>query len=164
MRFLILVRHCYLEMGPWNLFQCKDAVLWVNIIVEIRLHIWPVFFHKRNSWAGQQHLYIQKASRRNIFFFKLNYDTAIIAIAKPCPFINKNYKSFMAKKWTRTIEHLRSEIPPTAPWLPILGNHIRSKVKTRQSQSYIFLKIAKNSNFEILQKKFACNTPSEVAW
>ena len=30
--------------------------------------------------------------------------------------------------------------------------HIRSQVKTRQSQSYKFEKIAKNSNFEILQE------------
>ena len=30
--------------------------------------------------------------------------------------------------------------------------HIRSQVKTRQSQSYKFLKIAKNSNFEIWQE------------
>ena len=27
---------------------------------------------------------------------------------------------------------------PAAPWLPILGIHIRSKVKTRQSQNYKF--------------------------
>ena len=38
---------------------------------------------------------------------------------------------------------------PTATWLPILVMHIRSQVKTKQS--YKFLKIAKNSNFEILQ-------------
>ena len=30
--------------------------------------------------------------------------------------------------------------------------HIRSQVKTRQSQSYKFKKIAKNTNFEILQE------------
>ena len=48
------------------------------------------------------------------------------------------------------LESLRSEIPPAAPWLPILVIHIRSEVK-RQSQSYTFLKIAKNSKFEILQ-------------
>ena len=33
------------------------------------------------------------------------------------------------------LERLRSEIPPAAPWLPILVIHIRSQVKTRQSQS-----------------------------
>ena len=33
---------------------------------------------------------------------------------------------------------LRSEIPPAAPWLPILVIHIRSQVKTKQSQSYKF--------------------------
>ena len=36
------------------------------------------------------------------------------------------------------LECLRSEIPPAAPWLPILVIHIRSQVKTRQSQSYKF--------------------------
>ena len=51
---------------------------------------------------------------------------------------------------TRTLERLRSEIPPAAPWLPILVIHIISKVKTRQSQSYKFKKIAKNTNFKIL--------------
>ena len=49
-------------------------------------------------------------------------------------------------------ERLRSEIPPAAPWLPILVIHIRPQVKTRQSQSYKFKKNAKNSNFEILQE------------
>ena len=37
------------------------------------------------------------------------------------------------------------------PWLPILGIHIRSQVKTRQSQSYTIKKNAKNSNLAILQ-------------
>ena len=36
------------------------------------------------------------------------------------------------------LEHLRSEIPPAAPWLPILVIHIRSQVKRRPSQSYKF--------------------------
>ena len=40
----------------------------------------------------------------------------------------------------------------TAPWLPILVIHIRSQVKTRQSQSYQLKKIANNPNFEILQE------------
>ena len=48
------------------------------------------------------------------------------------------------------LERLHSEIPPAAPWLPILVIHIRSHVKTRQSQSYKFKKIAKNPNFQIL--------------
>ena len=48
------------------------------------------------------------------------------------------------------LERQRSEIPLAAPWLPIRVIHIRSQVKTRQSQSYKFKKIAKNSNFEIL--------------
>ena len=50
------------------------------------------------------------------------------------------------------LERLHSEIPPATPWLPILVIHIRSQVKTRQSQSYKFKKFAKNSNFEILQQ------------
>ena len=50
------------------------------------------------------------------------------------------------------LERLRSEIPPTAPWLPILVIHIRPQVKKRQSQSYKLKKNAKNSNFEILQE------------
>ena len=41
---------------------------------------------------------------------------------------------------------------PAAPWLPILVIHIRSQVKTRQSQVTNLKKIAKNSNFEILQE------------
>ena len=41
---------------------------------------------------------------------------------------------------------------PAAPWLPILVIHIRFQVKKRQSQSCKFWKIAKNSNFEILQE------------
>ena len=53
--------------------------------------------------------------------------------------------------WLDKPECLRSEIPPAAPWLPLLLIHIRSQVKTRR-QSYKFKKIAKNSNFWILQK------------
>ena len=43
---------------------------------------------------------------------------------------------------------------PAAPWLPILVIHIRPQVKTtgRRSQSYKLKKIAKSSNFEILQE------------
>ena len=41
------------------------------------------------------------------------------------------------------LECLPSEIPPAAPWLPILVIHIRSQVKTRQSQSYKFKKLPK---------------------
>ena len=54
-------------------------------------------------------------------------------------------------KQLEQLERLHSEIPPAAPWLPILVIHIRLQVKTRQNQSYIFKKIAKNSNFKILQ-------------
>ena len=36
------------------------------------------------------------------------------------------------------LERLRSEITPATPWLPILVIHIRSQVKTRQSQNYKF--------------------------
>ena len=50
------------------------------------------------------------------------------------------------------LEPLHSEIPPATSWLPILVIHIGSQVKTRQSQSYKFYNIAKNSNFEILQE------------
>ena len=49
------------------------------------------------------------------------------------------------------LERLHSELPPAAPWLPILVIHIRSCVIKRQSQSYKFQKFAKNSKFENLQ-------------
>ena len=49
------------------------------------------------------------------------------------------------------LELLHCEISPATPWLPILVINIRSQVKTRQSQSYKFEKIAQNSNFGILQ-------------
>ena len=45
------------------------------------------------------------------------------------------------------LERLRS----AAPWLAILSIHIRSQIKTRQSQSYKFKTFAKNYNFVILQ-------------
>ena len=41
---------------------------------------------------------------------------------------------------------------PRRLMITLLGIHIRSQVKTRQSQSYKFLKIAKNAYFEILQE------------
>ena len=52
------------------------------------------------------------------------------------------------------LEWQSSEIPPDAPWLPILVIHIWPQVETRQSQSYIFFKIAKNYNSTILQEIF----------
>ena len=39
-----------------------------------------------------------------------------------------------------------------APWLPILVVHIRSQIKTRQSQSYKFKKLYQKLNPEILQE------------
>ena len=59
---------------------------------------------------------------------------------------------FPYKSELEQLERLRSEILPAAPWLPILVIHIRSQVKTTQSQSYKFWKIAKIPNFEILQE------------
>ena len=56
------------------------------------------------------------------------------------------------RKKIEQLERLHSEIPPAASWLPILVIHIRSQVKTRQSESYKLKKIAKNCNFEILQE------------
>ena len=53
------------------------------------------------------------------------------------------------------LEHMRSEIPPAAAWLPILLILTRSKVKTRQSQSFKFLKIAENSNLKFCKKVYA---------
>ena len=50
---------------------------------------------------------------------------------------------FPYKSELEQLERLRSEILPAAPWLPILVIHIRSQVKTTQSQSYKFWKIAK---------------------
>ena len=60
------------------------------------------------------------------------------------------HQSFNQMDKLEQLERLRSEIPPAAPWLPITVIHIRSQVKTRQSQSYKFKKIGKNSNFENL--------------
>ena len=68
------------------------------------------------------------------------------------PYCQEYQHRFPTKKTQQKLERLHSEIPPTAPWLPILVIHIRSQVKTRQSQSYKFKKIAKSSNFEILQE------------
>ena len=51
-----------------------------------------------------------------------------------------NYSVIQDNYELEQLERLRSDIPPTAPWLPILGSHIRSQVKTRQSQSYKFKK------------------------
>ena len=64
----------------------------------------------------------------------------------------RNYSQMNTKEpKLEQLECLRSEIPPATPWLPILVIRIRSQVKTWQSQSYKFKKIAKNHNFEIVQ-------------
>ena len=48
--------------------------------------------------------------------------------------------AFLDSQKLEQLERLHSEIPPAAAWLPMLVIHIRSKVKTRQSQSYKFKK------------------------
>ena len=54
------------------------------------------------------------------------------------------------------LERLRSEVPPRRPMITHTSDsHIRSQVKTRRSQSCKFNKIAKNSDFKILQRKFS---------
>ena len=51
------------------------------------------------------------------------------------------------------LEGLRSEIPPAAPWLPILVIHIRSQVKTNKTKSKLqILKNWQKFRFKILQK------------
>ena len=64
------------------------------------------------------------------------------------------YNTFPTRKgkWTRTTRTPAFWDTPTAPWLPILAIHIRSRVKRRQSQSYKFQQIAKNSNFQIFHE------------
>ena len=74
---------------------------------------------------------------------------------KHCPVIIEefqNYNSDILHRKLEQLECLHSEIPSAAPWLPIQVIHIRSQVKTRQSQSYKFKKIAKNANFGTLQE------------
>ena len=58
----------------------------------------------------------------------------------------------MQPNWIRRTRMPAFWDTPAAPWLPTLVIHIRSQVKTRQSQTYKFKNIGKNSNFEILQE------------
>ena len=51
------------------------------------------------------------------------------------------------------LECLRSEDTPATPWLPILLIHIGPQVKTRHSQSYIFIDLPKLHIFEFWKKK-----------
>ena len=39
------------------------------------------------------------------------------------------------------LERLRSQIPPAAPWLPILVIHIRSQVKISETQYMIIVSL-----------------------
>ena len=65
--------------------------------------------------------------------------------------ITMQVSHILMTSWTTLqLERLHTEIPPAAPWLPIPVIHIRPQVKTRQS--YKLKKIAKKSNFEILQE------------
>ena len=52
--------------------------------------------------------------------------------------VNVSQSCFYSLNKLEQLEHLLSEILPAAPWLPILVIHIRSQVKTTQSQSYKF--------------------------
>ena len=68
---------------------------------------------------------------------------------------NQNYekggKIVVITRTTRTPAFWDTTPPPPAPWLPILVIHIRSYVKRKQCKNYKFKKIAKNSNFNLLQ-------------
>ena len=67
-------------------------------------------------------------------------------------------------KWKlEQLERLRFEIPHTAPWLPILVIHIRSQLKTRQSQSYKFKKSCQKFKFRNFARQFTHAKPSELA-
>ena len=71
------------------------------------------------------------------------------------PCVNSDIKVNYLPLTLEQQERMRSENNPGAPWLPILSIHISSlsfQVKTRQSQSYKFRRIAQNSNFGILPK------------
>ena len=72
------------------------------------------------------------------------------------------YNLFLLALFLIQLECLRSEIHTAATWLPILVIHIRSQVKRKQSQSYKFKKIAKNSNFEILQETLHKTNPLKL--
>ena len=85
------------------------------------------------------------------FFFCSVFSLCVVSYPPILP-ISFRVTSLLALGQLEQLERLRSEIPTAAPWLPILVIHITSRVKTRQSQSYKFKKIAKNTNFEILPK------------
>ena len=111
----------------------------------LKIRSWNNIFPNKDSYTSQ-------GSDTNTCWDRLSYITS-----QPLQI----FYLFLALKQLEQLERLRSEITPATPWLPILVIHIRSHVKTTQSQSYKFLKIAKIWNFA---KNFARNTPPEVAW
>ena len=60
-----------------------------------------------------------------------------------CHFGRRQFQMHSIEWKLEQLECLHSEIPPAAPWLPILVIHIRSQVKRRWSQSYKFKKMPK---------------------
>ena len=105
---------------------------------EIKINKTAVFILKRDfraiSWTRQLK---NTVKQQNLGLMGI--------MAQSCP-VQIHYET----RTTRTPAFWDTHPPPPAPWLPILMIHIRPQVKTRQSQSYKFKKIAKNSNFEIL--------------
>ena len=128
------------EYSRWD---CNHTDYLISLC--FRGHEWVIKF---NRISGHQGPSIHKPSNHNLYIAILIIDNKPWGQSASLQFIrNKTVNMTAFLYQLEQLERLCFEIPTAAPWLPILVIHIRSQVKTRQSQSYKLKKIAKNANF-----------------
>ena len=77
---------------------------------------------------------------------------------------NNVYTEFFCKQSKlEQPESLRSEIPPAAPWLPILVIHTRSPSQNKTMSKLQILKNCQKCKSYIFARNFTCATPSKLA-
>ena len=84
--------------------------------------------------------------------------TQNLRIHAKCSAIWSGFYISLCQTELEQLEHLRSEIPPATPWLPILVIHIRSQVKTRQNQITNFKKLLKIQILKFCKKHYTRHT------
>ena len=143
---ILTLMWCHSKWIPWDLNQDK----------KISIEMGP-----RCQWAKIYRAAWLTYPTVNLCYIHLRYEFG------PCwsisIFIFYSQEPVLITRTTRMAALWDTPPPPPAPWLPILVIHIRSYVKTTQSQSYKFKKNCQKFKFLNFARNFARDTLSEVA-
>ena len=159
----------------WQVFQvCKNRLDMTFLCLHLFIHFFSIFqimffFAYRLLYLCQSASFLSDIvdigyhSERKTTYGYL--DACIVDLHKWWYYMHiwkSTQRKLERRRWRwyklEQLERMRSEIPTATPWLLILVIYIRSKVKTRQSQSYKFKRNVKINILKFGQKLYTRHT------